>query len=263
MHYKKFLALLISLFLFSGCAPQQALELGSVDDPSQGIVVGSISQPGEYTLEGAKGLYSNCTAGNRLVTFLGLRNHKPSTEQQESIPEGYKPVITAFSVETLPSGDRASITSSGIRLVHIPSSLLYAARWNMDADLEMEDEKIAGTVACMRLVYLIPEDTDIEDYLVTFTHDLLPESLRFSSLAPQADVAGTAIDYVNMCPLCQSAEYKYDELNIGTCEMCDRKFTSGHAPCQRICFSCSVINNYCTQCMRYIEKNNATIFKKN
>lgn len=263
MYRKKVLPfLLVLMFLLTGCSSSNEIQLGTVDNEESDIVVGVISEPSAYTIDGSEGLYANHFIGNRKVTFLGLRDYNPSAKQQESIPEGYKALVTAFSVETLMTGKSASITASGVKLVNTVNSSLYGVQWNIDKDVEMDDEKIAGTVVCIRLIFLVPDDVQIDDCIVLFQHSMLPDTLRFAMQAPQAEIAGTAIDYVNMCPLCNAAEYEYDRLNVVACEMCSRKFTSGHSPSQRICFSCSVIYNYCTQCTRYIEKNNTTIIKK-
>ena len=253
--YKKrvFPLFLVLIFLLCGCSPSNEIQLGTVDKTEKDIVVGVISEPGAYTIDGSEGLYANHIVGNRKVTFLGLRDYNPSAKQQESIPAGYKALVT---------GKSASITASDVRLVNTVTSSLYGVQWNIDKDVEMDDEKIAGTVVCIRLIFLVPDEVQIDDCIILFQHTLLPDTLRFAMQAPQVEIDGTAIDYVNMCPLCNAVEYEYDHLNVVGCEMCSRKFTSGHSPSQRICFSCSVIYNYCTQCTRYIEKNNTTIIKK-
>lgn len=249
-------------FSFAGCAKKPTLELGSVDEPSQ-IVVGVISAPGTYTIEGSSGLYANSTIGNKKVTFLGVCDYNPSSDKEASkIPDGSKALVAAFSVEKLAAGTSENISASNFYLVHADSSALYRANWNIDEDIEITDKKIAGTVVCNRLVFLVPKDTKADEYLFILDHKGLTTPRRFSMGVPQEEIAGTAIDYINMCPLCFESEYQYDHLVIGTCEKCGRKFTSGHSPCQRICFSCSVIYNYCTQCMRFIEQNNTTIIKK-
>ena len=266
MHYPrnsvyKICCLVISLFFvvsLSGCKKKPETQLGAVATPIPDSMLAAVSTPPPYSINEAKGVYGGFTTEKYRFTFLGFSDYLPVPQEAEYVKSGEKPVVFGYSIEPLTDG-YIEFSTDSIRAVDMNTMTPYRPKWKKDNEIEQWVKEKTNSVMCGRLVYILPDTVEISDVMAVIEDG--DNVYKFSSNVPDEEISGATIDYTNMCELCSKQEYDFETLVIDTCEICGKKFTSGHEPRQRICFSCSVLNGYCTQCTRFISKN-ATIIKE-
>lgn len=251
--------IVIMVGMLAGCkndGPQ--VELAEIATPAPEPLLAAIATPPPYSMESAKGVYGDIVNDDYRITFLGMVDYNLLPEEQNEISVDDKAIAVGYSIESL-SNENINLNNSIFRLVDTASMSSYSVKWTKDNNIEQwnkekkKDERVP--VECGRLIFVVPLEVNIDDLMLIIT--ISGTEYYFMASKPQETISGAAIDYTNMCALCSldSVSYNYETLVISECQFCHRKFTSGHEPKQAICFSCSALNSYCTQCMRYIDNN--------
>lgn len=245
MNKLRFGILMCSLtLLLSACANKEP-ELAPVELPTDQT---DLSQC-EYSVDMAEGAYGNFTVDDVKVTFFGINDYTLLEKEASKVKAGNKAVVVGMSAEKLRNND-AAIDSRNYILVDTMSNTQYQSIMVKDNDITQFEKVKEKTVMCYRLIYAVPEGAAIDGCVLLVKSEDGEEHIY--SHAVEDEPSEDYVDKSNLCPICTEEEYEKTTLIVCECPICKRQFVSAHNPPQQVCYACSVMNNICTQCKRYI-----------